>query len=153
MGRRKFCAWPALRKPRISSASSKILPSSSRRRPTMIKTFASRTGLRLLSLALLLTALFAPARPSFAAATVIVVNFDGANEGFNDPTVVAPVGGNTGTTRGQQRLIAFEYAANPWGAQLDSRVPIVINAIFDPLQANILGSTGICVAIRDFPRA
>src|SRR5215813_1804042 len=90
---------------------------------------------------------------AYANATFIVVNLDGDNEGFNDPTPVAPVGGNTGTTRGEQRLIAFEYAANLWGAQLDSRVPIVINATFDPLPANVLGSTGISVAIRDFPRA
>ena len=33
------------------------------------------------------------------AATITIVNNDGATEGFNDPTVVAPVGGNPGTTR------------------------------------------------------
>lgn len=32
------------------------------------------------------------------AATVVIQNNDGAGEGFNDPTVVAPVGGNPGTT-------------------------------------------------------
>ena len=31
---------------------------------------------------------------------------DPAGVGFNDPTTVAPVGGNTGTTLGQQRMIA-----------------------------------------------
>ena len=41
-------------------------------------------------------------------------------EGFNDPTPAAPVGGNTGTTLGQQRLIAFQHAADIWGAELDT---------------------------------
>jgi hypothetical protein len=56
----------------------------------------------------------------FAGAHVIVLNADGPGEGFNDPTPVAPVGGNPGTTRGQQRLIAFQFAADIWGATLDS---------------------------------
>ena len=45
------------------------------------------------------------------AATITIVNIDLPGEGFNDPTVVAPVGGNPGTTLGQQRLLAFQYAA------------------------------------------
>jgi hypothetical protein len=35
-----------------------------------------------------------------AAATIVIVNGDPAGVGFNDPTVVAQVGGNTGTTQG-----------------------------------------------------
>ena len=57
-----------------------------------------------------------------AAATIVIINNDGANEGFNDPTPVAPVGGNTGTTLGQQRLNAFQHAAGIWGARLTSNV-------------------------------
>jgi hypothetical protein len=34
------------------------------------------------------------------AATIVIVNNDGAGEGFNDPTPVAPVGGNPGVTLG-----------------------------------------------------
>jgi len=79
---------------------------------------------------------------AFANATITIVNLDGPNEGFNDPTPAAPVGGNTGTTLGQQRLIAFQYAASIWGATLDSNVPIVISSSFDPLAANVLGSAG-----------
>jgi hypothetical protein len=79
---------------------------------------------------------------TFAGATITIVNVDGPNEGFNDPTPAAPVGGNTGTTLGQQRLIAFHYAASIWGATLDSNVPIVIQSSFDPLAANVLGSAG-----------
>jgi len=79
---------------------------------------------------------------AFANATITIVNVDGPNEGFNDPTPAAPVGGNTGTTLGQQRLIAFHYAASIWGATLDSNVPIVISSSFDPLATNVLGSAG-----------
>jgi hypothetical protein len=45
--------------------------------------------------------------PAFGAATITILNNDGAGVGFNDPTVVAPGGGNLGTTLGQQRLNAF----------------------------------------------
>ena len=56
-----------------------------------------------------------------------IININAPGIGFNDPTPVAPVGGNTGTTLGQQRLIAFTYAASIWSARLDSNVPIVIS--------------------------
>ena len=47
--------------------------------------------------------------------TFTIVNNDGAGEGFNDTTPVAPIGGNPGTTLGQQRLNVFQAAANVWG--------------------------------------
>ena len=50
--------------------------------------------------------------PVAHATTITVVNNDGAGEGFNDPTPVALVGGNTGTNLGDQRLIAFQHAAD-----------------------------------------
>lgn len=103
----------------------------------------SRTFVRLLCAALCTFMFLVPAsRPAFAAATVIVVNLDGPNEGFNDPTPAAPVGGNTGTTKGQQRLIAFQHAASIWGATIDSPVTIIVNSNFDSLGANVLGSAG-----------
>ena len=83
----------------------------------------------LLVLAALLLAAASPA----AAATITIVNVDGPNEGFNDPTPVAPVGGNPGTTRGQQRLNVFERAAQIWGAILPSAVEIRVESKFDPL--------------------
>ena len=52
------------------------------------------------------------------------MNGDPAGVGFNDATVVAPVGGNPGITLGQQRLNAFQAAANKWGATLTSAVHI-----------------------------
>ena len=71
--------------------------------------------------------------PARGAAQITIVNTDGPNEGFNDPTAATPVGGNTGTTVGQQRLIAFERAAEIWGQLLDTPVEIRVRASFDPL--------------------
>ena len=62
------------------------------------------------------------------AAPVMVLNTDAAGQGFNDTRAATPVGGNSGTTIGQQRLNAFRRAAEMWGAALDGNVPIVIDA-------------------------
>ncbi len=87
-------------------------------------------------------------------ATVTVISYDGPGEGFNDPTPVVPVGGNPGTTRGAQRLNAFQHAASIWGALLDSPVAIRVGAQFDPLTCTatsaVLGSAGPVSVIRDF---
>lgn len=92
-----------------------------------------------------------------AAATIIINNINAAGVGFNDVTPATPVGGNTGTTVGEQRLIAFTYAANIWGATLTSNVPIVINAQFTPLSCTatggVLGSAGATQVFRDFANA
>lgn len=92
-----------------------------------------------------------------AASTIVIVNTDGAGEGFNDPTPVAPVGGNPGTTLGQQRLYVFQYAANIWGATLPSSVVIMVNAAFNPLACSassaVLGSAGPISVVRDFAGA
>ncbi len=97
------------------------------------------------------------AAPSFAAATIVINNLNAAGVGFNDPTVVAPVGGNTGTTLGQQRLNCFQQAANIWGATLSSNVTIKINAQFSALTCTatsaVLGSAGAISIFRDFPSA
>ena len=90
------------------------------------------------------------ATPSFAGATIEIINLDGPGEGFNDPTPALPVGGNTGTTKGAQRLIAFTYAANIWAATLDSNQTILVQAAFNPLGANILGSAGATFVFADF---
>jgi hypothetical protein len=92
-----------------------------------------------------------------AAATIVINNTNAPGVGFNDPTPALPVGGNTGTTLGQQRLIAFTYAANIWGATLTSPVPIVINAKFSPLACTttgaVLGSAGATQVFAGFPGA
>ena len=91
------------------------------------------------------------------AATITVINQDGSGEGFNDPTPVAPMGGNPGTTLGAQRLNAFQHAATLWGAQIASAVEIRVQATFDPLDCNatsaVLGSAGATQAFVNFTGA
>ena len=83
---------------------------------------------------------------AFANANIIIVNMDPPGVGFNDPTPATPVGGNMGTTLGQQRLNAFEYAASIWEAAIDSNVTIRIRSNFGPLSCTatsaVLGSAG-----------
>ena len=93
------------------------------------------------------------AASSAQAADIILANLDGANEGYNDTTAVAPVGGNPGTTKGQQRLYVAAYAAQLWGSILQSEQPIYIAAQFNPLGANILGSAGSVTVHRNFTNA
>ena len=92
------------------------------------------------------------------AAHFILINLDGPGEGFNDPTPVAPVGGNDGTTLGQQRLNVFETAGAIWGTYLQSDVDIIVGANFDPLTpcdstSGVLGSAGAANAASDFTNA
>jgi hypothetical protein len=104
-----------------------------------------------------LVLMFGLSSSAFGAATIVIVNNDAAGVGFNDPTVVAPVGGNSGTTLGQQRLIAFQAAATKWGATLDSTVTINIRAQWTALTCTattaVLGSAGAIQIFRDFAGA
>ena len=97
--------------------------------------------------------LLSGAAVSAGPAQFVIVNINAPGVGFNDPTPAAPVGGNTGTTLGQQRLIAFEHAARLWSARLDSTVPIRIRAQFAPLAPGVLGSAGPVSVSRDFANA
>jgi hypothetical protein len=112
----------------------------------------SKNGL-LVALPVLACFLLLPAPAAAAGATITIVNIDGPNEGFNNPTPLAPVGGNPGTTLGQQRLNAFTYAAGIWGSTLDSNVEIFIQASFDPLTCTstsaVLGSAGTIQIVFD----
>ena len=100
-----------------------------------------------------------PVAPAPAhAATITIVNADGTNEGFNDPTPASPVGGNPGTTVGAQRLFVFQTAASIWGTLLKSNVVVRVNAQFGPLtpcdaSSGVLGSAGPTTVHRDFPGA
>lgn len=91
------------------------------------------------------------------AATITIINMDGPNEGFNDPTPAAPVGGNPGTTIGEQRLFVFNHAAGIWGGLLPSSVEILVEAQFDPLECDgssaVLGSAGPNNYFANFPNA
>ena len=94
---------------------------------------------------------------AMANSIITIVNGDAPGEGFNDPTPVAPVGGNPGVTLGEQRLNAFQEAANIWGELLDSSVEIQIRAFFNPLTCTptsaVLGSAGTITVSADFPGA
>src|SRR3546814_8025903 len=79
------------------------------------------------------------AAPSAQAAEIVPVNFDDPGEGYNDPTPALPVGGNPGTTLGEQRLIVAQFAAALWGSVLKSDLPVFAGAQFNPLGANVLG--------------
>ncbi len=96
--------------------------------------------------------------PAFAA-KVKIVNGDAPGEGFNDPTPAAPVGGNKGNTVGEQRRIAFQFAADIWGASLPANEDVQIRVFsrFDPLSCTagsaVLGSAGAITVFSDFPGA
>ena len=113
-------------------------------------------GLVLPAVALILTLAF-PAS-AFGAAQFVLVNLDaGTGAGLDDPTPVAPVGGNPGTTLGQQRQNVFLRAFSIWGAQLNSPVPIRVQATFTPLTCmptfGTLGSALSLTVFRDFAGA
>jgi len=107
----------------------------------------------LATLALVGAVVAAPAQ----SAVITIINNNAAGVGFNDPTPAAPVGGNPGTTVGQQRLYVFQYAANIWGALLPSTVQIDVVAQFATQACNAtsatLGSAGPASISRDFTGA
>jgi hypothetical protein len=121
------------------------------------KVVKKRRGLKRACLLLLLAGAAMPVEQAQAAATITIVNGNAPGVGFNDTTPALPVGGNNGTTLGQQRLIAFTYAADIWGGKLSSNVPIRIQASFTPLSCNatsaVLGSAGAYAVFADFPGA
>src|SRR5438445_9462128 len=112
---------------------------------------------RLVACLFVLALFVAAASSARAAATIVIQNNDQPNVGFNDPTTVAPVGNNTGATLGQQRLNAFQFAANIWGATLNSSVTITIRASWAALSCTsttgTLGAAGAVGIFRDFPNA
>ncbi len=89
------------------------------------------------------------------AATITIINMDRPNEGLNDPTPMAPVGGNAGTTLGQQRLLAAQFAASIWGDLLLSNIEIRVGLTFDPLGGSatgaVLAGAGPTTFFRNFP--
>ncbi|MCC8553777.1 PA domain-containing protein, partial [Xanthomonas hortorum] len=90
------------------------------------------------------------------AATITLINDDaGTAVGLNDPTAVAPVGGNPGRSVGEQRRIAYQYAMDLWGAVLHSKVEIKVRASFAPLACTattgLLGQARPNWIVNDFP--
>ncbi|MGO9830311.1 MAG: PA domain-containing protein [Myxococcaceae bacterium] len=90
--------------------------------------------------------------PAALGADISILDTNAPGTGLNDPTPAQPVGLNFGTTRGQQTIIALQFAATIWSATLRSSVPIIIDSAFvspseDPRltctsSAGILGITG-----------
>lgn len=109
------------------------------------------------SFLLLLAMLCLCSASAFGAARIVVINTNAPGIGFNDPTPAQPVGGNPGTTIGQQRLIAYQYAADIWGANLDSTVEIRVQASFTPLACTantaVLGSARAANGFANFSGA
>lgn len=92
-----------------------------------------------------------------SAATIIPVNMNVPGVGLNDATPAAPVGGNPGLTIGEQRRIAYQFAADLWGAVLESDVDIRVRAQFTDLAceatSGVLGSAGTRSLHGNFPNA
>lgn len=91
------------------------------------------------------------------AANLVLRNVDPPNVGFNDPTPATPVGGNSGTTVGGQRLIAYQKALELWGKTLRSNVDVVVRGSFAGLSCTAGGGTlaqaGALSIFSDFPGA
>jgi len=112
---------------------------------------------RLHSLLLILVVGMIASSPAFGNVTITIQNADTGPTGFNDPTPATPVGGNNGTTIGQQRLNAFQFAASIWGATLNSSQPIVINAGWAAqsctANSGVLGQAGAEDIFKNFANA
>lgn len=80
-----------------------------------------------------LIALFASGGAAMAQVDFVLVNQDDPGEGYNDPEVRVPVGGNSGVTLGQQRQIAMQRAFDLWGQQLWSPEPVLVASSFQNL--------------------
>ncbi len=108
---------------------------------------------------LLLVVLMTPSALE-AKAKITIENIDGPGVGFNDLTLVPPIGGNSGITLGEQRLIAFNRAAQIWGETLNSDVEIIVRATFAPITGDgctatsaVLGQARAERIVADFPNA
>lgn len=96
----------------------------------------------------------AAALPAWSA-NIVLNNVDAAGIGFNDPTPATPVGGNAGTTVGEQRLVAYRKALELWGKTLKSDVTVVVRGSFARLNCDatsgVLASAGAITIFSDFP--
>ena len=94
-----------------------------------------------------------------SAQTVITLaNLDSAGEGFNSNSAkLLNQTGNTGTTLGQQRLKAFQAAADYWEDNIVSSRIIRVGINMDPQTCDagsaVLGSAGPESVFRDFAAA
>lgn len=68
--------------------------------------------------------------PCLQAVPIEITYTDPAGTGFFDPAPRTPVGGNPGATLGEQRRIAFEFAARRWSDIISGTIPIKVRASF-----------------------
>jgi hypothetical protein len=91
------------------------------------------------------------------AATFQFTVIDNPGVGFNDPTPVAPIAGNTATTLGAQRLAALRAGAAAWEAILPGDRVIRVETYHASLECGsnfgVLGRGGATTQVRDFPNA
>jgi hypothetical protein len=107
--------------------------------------------------ALALGGLLCAAQPALAA-KLELINIDPPNSGFNDPTPATPVGGNPGTTIGQQRLNAYRRALELWGSVLKSDITIHVVGSFSAFPQSlcaggVLARAGAIQIFANFPNA
>jgi hypothetical protein len=103
--------------------------------------------------------LLASSATIYAQAPVFLVNLDDPGTGFDDPTPVEPVGGNIGTTLGEQRTIVLQTALDQWGRLVGNTVPIVALVTFADLPCDAASSAAVLAAagptqffsFNDFP--
>lgn len=76
-----------------------------------------------------------PVRARSAEAATFIVNYD------------------AGFQANSAARAAFQRAVDIWASQLTSTVPIVVDASFEALPANVLGSAGAGYILRNFPGA
>ena len=92
-----------------------------------------------------------------SAADIFLINLDPPGTGLNDPTPATPVGGNPGTTIGDQRINVYLFAAQLWGGTIESTVPVFVGATFQPLfcspNSAVLGAAGATWIFANFPGA
>ncbi len=120
--------------------------------------YKTRTRLLLRSLEVVILLWFAVWFSIASAATIVLDNLDGINEGFNDNSPPFPdQTNNQGTTLGAQRVAVFQAAADFWSSRLRSDVVIRISINMDPLPCSpfqaSLGAAGAQDSFSDFPGA
>jgi len=119
-----------------------------------IKTFL-KTVAGVLLVSLPFSTALAASNPVVVGNITINIVDENPEFGFGDPTPATPIGGNPGTTVGQQRLEAYKAAAEIWQDTLGIDVPLVLQATFLPLSCNansgVLGAAGALTIFRDFP--
>ena len=87
-------------------------------------------------------------------AQLFEVEFSDPNDfGFNDPTPVEAVPGNSATTLGGQRRAVFERALDIWSSRLDGNAEVRVEAFFEDLgcgESTTLGLGGTRALVRNF---